>query len=344
QKTRDNQTFITEIILLGFEGLHGIRTLVFFLLLLIYFVTICGNLLIIIVVSYSKNLQSPMYFFLTQLSISDIMLTTSIVPNLLHIILHEVGRMPLENCIIQFNVFVFSECSECLLLTVMSYDRYLAICKPLHYFSVMNHSLCMRLAGVSWLLSIFAMLMSTITLTSLDYCGPNIIDHFFCDVSPMLKLSCSDVFMVQAAMVFLGVPILFLPFIFIVISYIYVIFNILKIPSTTGKQKAFSTCSSHLTVVCIFYATLISNYGVPHIGRLVNVSKSLSLLYTLGTPLMNPIIYSLRNNEMKTAFVKLFNSEICYFLTSCLFDLNVPHNLHLVLFLQAVACLSVFKG
>ncbi|XP_068129381.1 olfactory receptor 6B1-like [Hyperolius riggenbachi] len=307
-KIQSNQTIVTEVILLGFGRLENIRFLVFLLLLVSYCMAICGNLMIIILVSCSKNLQSPMYFFLTNLSFSDLMLTTDIVPNLLHIVLHETGRMGFVGCVFQLNFFIFSECSECFVLTVMSYDRYSAICHPLHYTSVMNFSSCVKLTGFSWLLSIFAMLMSTITIICLNFCGPNTVNHFFCDVTPVLKLSCSDISMVQLAMVCLGVPTLLLPLFYVVVSYSYVIFTILKIPSSTGKQKAFSTCSSHLTVVCLFYATLISIYGLPTRGQLLNISKLLSLLYTLGTPLLNPVIYTLRNKEINIAFQKLVNN------------------------------------
>ncbi|XP_040197794.1 olfactory receptor 1468-like [Rana temporaria] len=308
QQYGNNHTAIRDVILLGFERLHNIKFFLFFLLLVIYCVTVCVNLLIIILVYYSKTLlQSPMYIFLTQLSISDIMLTTDIVPNLLCVILHESGKVPIESCLLQLNFFIFSETSECFILTIMSYDRYLAICKPLYYKSIMNQSLYTKLVGISWLLSLFVMLISTIETTSLDFCGPNLIDHFFCDAAPLLKLSCSDTSRVEEIMMFLGIPVLFLPFIIIMFSYTYVIISIMKVPSTTGKKKAFSTCSSHLTIVCIFYISLISIYVLPTSGQSSALSKILSIFYTVGTPLINPMIYTLRNKDIKVAFDKVIN-------------------------------------
>ncbi|XP_018415333.1 PREDICTED: olfactory receptor 10A3-like [Nanorana parkeri] len=308
EKSKYNQTQIKEVILLGFQSTKDINVLVLVFLFIVYILTLGGNLLIITLVSYSKTLHTPMYFFLIQISISDIMLTTDISPNFLYILLHEGETMNFTSCIFQYYIFVMTECTECLLLTVMSYDRYLAICNPLQYIYIMNESLCIKLTIISWLSSICSMMISTITIAGLDFCGPNIIDHFFCDVSPLLKLSCSDTFSVQLEMILLSVPILFLPFLFIVISYIFVIFAILKIPSSTGKQKAFSTCSSHVMVVSLFYVTLIVIYDLPTSGQSLTISKLMSLLYTVGTPLMNPIIYSLRNKDVKFAFNKLIRN------------------------------------
>ncbi|CAI9603749.1 unnamed protein product [Staurois parvus] len=286
---------------------------------MIYILTICGNLSMVILVAYSKILHSPMYFFLVQLSLCDIMLTTDIVPILCHTVLYQTVSISFITCIAQYCIFVISECCEGLLLTVMSYDRYLAICMPLHYASIMNSMFCMKLAMIPWLLSVCTMVVTTTSIAFLQFCGPNIIDHFFCDVSPLLKLSCSDVSLVQTELVFLSVPVLFLPFLFILFSYTNVIATILKIPSITGKQKAFSTCSSHLMVVFLYYITLICMYDLPASGQPLNMgqsshlAKTLSLLYTVGTPLMNPIIYSLRNKDIKKALEKLISTNIFMF-------------------------------
>ncbi|XP_068129375.1 olfactory receptor 11L1-like [Hyperolius riggenbachi] len=307
-----NYSMINTFILLGFQNSQHIGVCLFILILVLYILTLCGNLLIIILVSYSQTLHSPMYFFLTQLSISDILLTTDISPNLLYVTLQHGEAMTFTSCIVQYYFFVMTECSECLLLMIMSYDRYLAICNPLHYVYIMNRSFCIKLVTLSWLFSIFTMMISTITIAFLDFCGPNIIDHIFCDVSALLKLSCSDTFLVQLEMLLLSVPVLFLPFLLIMISYTYIAFTILKIPTETGKEKAFSTCSSHLSVVSIFYITLIVIYDLPSDGQSLTLSKTLSLLYTVGTPLINPIIYSLRNKEIKKTF-KTFLTRVFVF-------------------------------
>ncbi|XP_077326916.1 olfactory receptor 10A7-like isoform X2 [Lithobates pipiens] len=309
----NNQTIFTEVILLGFRSSKETSIVLFIFLLIVYILTLFGNLLIITLVCYNKTLHIPMYFFLIQLSISDILLTTDIAPNLLHMLLHKSGKISFTGCIFQQYIFDVMECTECLLLTVMSYDRYLAICNPLHYTSIMNEVFCIKLIICTWLLSIGAMMISSITIAYLDFCGPIIIDHFFCDVSPVLKLSCSYTFLAKLAqfeILLYSVPFILLPFITIIISYSYIIFSILRIPSNTGKKKAFSTCSSHLTVVCIFYVTLIVIYAFPASGQSLTIRKLVSLIYTVGTPLMNPIIYSLRNRDIKIAFAKLRNGLV----------------------------------
>ncbi|KAM5171617.1 olfactory receptor 11L1-like [Mantella aurantiaca] len=266
--------------------------------------TIFGNLMIIIVVCYSKFLQSPMYFFLTQLSTNDILLTSVIVPNTLYVSLNDSGTISFAGCITQFYFFGASETSECLLLSVMSYDRYLAICNPLRYSLLMNRWLCSKLVIVSWMLSFSVMLFATITLSKLEFCRSNIIDHFFCDLPPLMGLSCSDTFVLQLEVSLLSTPLVIVPFIMIVISYVYIIIAILKIKSNAGRQKAFSTCSSHLSVVIMFYGTLIGIYILPSREQVLTTGKILSLSYTVVIPLLNPVIYSLRNKDLKKALEK----------------------------------------
>ncbi|XP_075061752.1 olfactory receptor 10A7-like [Mixophyes fleayi] len=306
----NNQTMVTVFILLGFQGTQNIRILLFILFLVIYCVTICGNLLIIALVSYNKSLQSPMYFFLTQLSLNDIMLTTDVVPNMLYILLNDRGNISFIGCITQLYIFCASEASECLLLTVMSYDRYLAICNPLRYASIMNSAYCLKLVIISWMLSYSIILIDTLTTSMLQFCGPNIIDHFFCDYIPLLEISCSDTAIVQLENEVLSAPMLIIPGIIIIVSYVNILFTILRTPSNTVRQKAFSTCSSHLTVVCIFFGTLFGVYVVPTKGQSMNISKILSLIYTVVTPLINPIIYSLRNKDIKKALHKTVHKSL----------------------------------
>ncbi|XP_018415330.1 PREDICTED: olfactory receptor 11L1-like [Nanorana parkeri] len=295
----------SEFILLGFQNDKSIRNFLFFLLLLIYCLTICGNLLIIVLVSYCQNLQCPMYIFLTQLSMNDILLSTDIVPNMLHTIVNIHGTITFMGCITQLYFFSASETLECFLLMVMSYDRYLAICDPLHYGSIMKISFSLKLAAVSWVLSFSLILIDILTISNLQFCGSNIIDHFFCDLAPLLELSCSETYIVQIEVILLSVPVIIVPCLVILASYIHIIITVTRIPSNIDRQKVFSTCISHLTVVSIFYGTLFTVYTLPTRGQSSHLAKALSLLYTVGTPLMNPIIYSLRNKDIKKALKKM---------------------------------------
>ncbi|KAM5171670.1 olfactory receptor 1468-like [Mantella aurantiaca] len=273
--------------------------LLFTLVIIIYVGTICGNFLIVLLIFYSKILHSPMYFFISQLSVSDIMLTTDIAPNMLNILLHERTSISFSGCIAQYYVFGSLETFECYLLTVMSYDRYLAICSPLHYVSIMNHGLCIKLIVASFLLGCFMAFISTLGIGQLEFCGPNVIDYLYCDINPLMELSCSDTSRAQMEYTLLCFPVLVLPFIVIVVSYTCIVFTLLKIPSFSGRLKSFSTCSSHLTVVFMFYGTLIAAYLIPKEGQSRSLSKIMPILYTVFTPLLNPFIYSLRNKDIK---------------------------------------------
>ncbi|XP_072259138.1 olfactory receptor 1J4-like [Pyxicephalus adspersus] len=288
-------------------GSNTFKEALFILLLMIYIVTICGNLLIIVLVSCSKNLHSPMYFFLTQLSVTDIMLTSDIIPNMLNIALYEQTSILFSSCITQFYFSALSLVTECFLLTVMSYDRYLAICTPLHYATIMNHAVCCKSILVSWLWSCCLVLILTLSICQLQFCGPNTIDHFFCDFNALVQLSCSGVSMIQIEEMILSFHVTVLPFLVIVASYTCIVLTIKKIPSFSGRMKSFSTCSSHLTVVSIFYGTLISMYMFPDEGQSQIINKILVMLYTVFTPLSNPFIYSLRNKDIKAALRKAVN-------------------------------------
>ncbi|KAM3926736.1 olfactory receptor 10A7-like [Leptodactylus fuscus] len=255
----------------------------------------------------SKSLRSPMYFFITQLSLCDLLLTTDIVPVLLHTVLYGRSVMSFIGCIMQFAFFVLSDTSECLLLSVMSYDRYVAICNPLRYHSIMSHSFRVLSVVLVWVIGFIVALIDWISVYSLHYCGPYTIDHYYCDSEPLLQLSCSDTFMIHKLGLILAFFFVPVPFLVIVMSYVYITITILKIPSNTGRHKAFSTCSSHLTVVSIFYGTLMIVYMFPTRGESLTLSKVLSMMYTVVTPLLNPIIYTLRNKDFNKAFHELKN-------------------------------------
>ncbi|KAG8543761.1 hypothetical protein GDO81_023752 [Engystomops pustulosus] len=297
-----NLTMITEIHLLGFGNLHHLNLLVFVVLLLVYCIAIFGNLMIMLLVSRSRSLHSPMYFFLSQLSLSDSLMATSITPNTLRVVMDDDATVTFIGCLTQFYFFSASLALESILLTGMSYDRYLAICNPLRYSNIMDYVFCRRFIIFSWVLSFSVILNHILAICNLEFCGPNVIDHYFCDLSPLLELSCSDTFIVQVEVTLLVIPMALFQFILVIVSYSYIIFTILGIPSVTGRQKAFSTCSSHLTVVSMYYGTLLCTYLVPTRGQSLTVSKVLSLLYTVLIPCVNPIIYSLRNKDIKEAF------------------------------------------
>ncbi|MEE6505906.1 hypothetical protein FKM82_007374 [Ascaphus truei] len=299
----ENKTVVKDILLLGFQRLHNFKIPLFVLFLMLYGVTLTGNVMIVALVSASPSLHHPMFFFLSHLSLSDIILTTDIVPKMLRVIWRGGDTISVTGCITQFQFFGVALASECLLLTVMSYDRYLAICHPLRYVSIMGTNLRLHLVFWCWLLSFLISLVTVVLVSKLQFCGPNVIDHFFCDFVPLLQLSCSDTSVVEMENVLLATPITLFPVIFISVTYAIIFVTIFRIPSTTGRRKAFSTCSSHLAVVCTFFGTLVTLYVVPPNGDSLAANKVLSLLYTMATPLFNPIIYSLRNKEIRAALM-----------------------------------------
>ncbi|XP_053319917.1 olfactory receptor 11A1-like [Spea bombifrons] len=298
-----NQTTIYEIYLRGFENIQTLKGFIFCLFLVVFAITLTGNFLIITAVTSNYRLHTPMFFFLCHLSLSDMLLTTNIVPNTWSLILSDGAVVPITGCITQFFFYGTSVITECLLLTAMSYDRYLAICKPLHYNNTMDFRLCLSLAIGSWSLGLLITLITVIFLHNLWFCGPNIIDHFFCDLGPLLELSCSDTTIVQFEAFTFSTLLTIVPFVFISTTYAGIFLTIMRIPSITGRQKT-STCSSHLAVVCTYYGALFAMYVVPSRGYSLNINKVVSLMYTVVTPLFNPIIYSLRNQEIKTTLGK----------------------------------------
>ncbi|KAM3926719.1 olfactory receptor 6F1-like [Leptodactylus fuscus] len=306
----ENSTTVTEFLILGFSSWNGYKLPFFSVILMMYSMTICENFLIISLVSTSPRLQSPMYFFLGHLAFADIVLVTSIVPKFLEVIIREGSTIPYVGCLAQFHLYGGVVCTECYLLSAMSYDRYLAICKPLHYISMMNAKLRYSLIFSSWVLS-FTFVSITISLLSeLDFCGSNVINHFFCDFAPLLELSCSDTTGVNINMTVLSVPVILINFVCIIVSYVYIFITIFGISSTSGRQKTFSTCSSHFVVVAIYYGSTFMIYTVPFRGYLLTVNKFISLVFIVLTPLLNPIIYSLRNKEIQSSIMKSLRASV----------------------------------
>uniref|UniRef100_A0A452HAK8 Olfactory receptor n=1 Tax=Gopherus agassizii TaxID=38772 RepID=A0A452HAK8_9SAUR len=251
------------------------------------------------------HLHTPMYFFLENLSCLETCYSSTILPRMLASLLTEDRTISVSGCITQFYFFGVLAASECYLLSMMSYDRYLAICKPLHYMVLMSGRICLQLAAVSWMGGFMATTIVTCLMSQLHFCGPNEIDHFLCDFTPVIKLSCSDTSLITLVTFILSSVDTLPPLLLTLTSYAFIICTILRIPSTTQRRKAFSTCSSHLIVVTIFYGTLMIVYMLPDTETLRELNKVFSLFYTVLTPMVNPLIYSLRNKEVQCALRKL---------------------------------------
>nr|XP_006135564.1 olfactory receptor 11A1-like [Pelodiscus sinensis] len=299
-----NETSLTEVILLGLGILPELQTFLFLLFLVAYIVTVAGNLLIVVLVVTDQHLHTPMYFFLGNLSCLETCYSSTLLPRMLAGLLTGDQTISFSGCLTQYYFFGSLAATECFLLSVMSYDRYVAICHPLHYAARMMARAWLQLAGGSWLGGFLGNVITTLLVSQLTFCGSNTIDHFFCDFIPLIRLSCNDPKMIETLAFIFSLIFLLLPFLLTLTSYICIITTILRIPSTSGRQKAFSTCSSHLIVVTIYYGTLLIVYMFPTTDLLGDLKKVLSVVYTVLTPLANPLIYSLRNKEVKEALRK----------------------------------------
>ncbi|KAM3920294.1 olfactory receptor 1S1-like [Leptodactylus fuscus] len=304
-----NQTKVTEFELLGFYSFQDFHIFPFFLFLFIYIVILFENLLIVLLISVSHFLKHPMYIFLKNLALADILSTSNAVIPLLQVILRKSGRIQVSHCIFQYYILCFSGFAQSFLLTVMSFDRYLAICHPLRYATIINVKNCLQLVFISWLVAFILITSEIILMYQLQFCESNVIDHFFCDIAPILQISTSDTTLVSWYDFALSLFLIFVPFMLVIISYICIIITILKMSSVMSRKKAFSTCSSHLAIVGTYYGTLIAIYLVPSSENLIDENKFRTLMYTVITPLVNPIIYSLKNQEIIGAMKKFFHYE-----------------------------------
>uniref|UniRef100_A0A8C5K015 Olfactory receptor n=1 Tax=Jaculus jaculus TaxID=51337 RepID=A0A8C5K015_JACJA len=304
-----NASAVTEFQLLGFRSLLAWQSLLFAIFLLFYLLTVTGNVVIIAVVSKDPRLHSPMYTFLQHLSFLEICYTSTTVPPLLANLLSWGHTLPFSACMTQLYFFVFLGATECFLLAAMAYDRYLAICSPLRYSLLMSSHRCAVLVTVSWVTGVGTGFLPSLMISRLDFCGPNQINHFFCDLPPLMQLSCSSVFVTQMAIFILSIAVLCLCFFLTLVSYVCIVASILRIPSASGRMKTFSTCGSHLAVVTIYYGTMISMYVRPNARLSPEVNKVISVFYTVVTPLLNPVIYSLRNKDFKEAVRKVMTRK-----------------------------------
>ncbi|XP_044537165.1 olfactory receptor 10AG1-like [Gracilinanus agilis] len=300
-----NFSLMIEFTLLGFSDLPNLQGFLFGLFLIIYIGILMGNGLIIIITKVDSALQTPMYFFLRNFSFLEICYTSVILPRILANLWTQKRNVSFAACAVQFCAFFVMAIAENFLLTVMAYDRYVAICKPLNYPLIMNHKVCVTLVVGSWMGGIPIHILLTYLIFSLSFCGSKNIDHIFCDIRPLLKLACGDTsvneFTFYAVVLMLGM----FPFMLIIWSYMKIITTILKVPGTKGRFKAFSTCSSHLMVVALYFGCGIITYLRPSSGHSAGLDKVLSIFYTTVTPMFNPIIYSLRNKDVVVALRKL---------------------------------------
>ncbi|XP_077175186.1 olfactory receptor 10Q1-like [Paroedura picta] len=301
-----NQSIASEFIFLAFSTIPEIQHLLFTFFLLLYLTIIFGNVSIIWVVCTDQSLHTPMYFFLGNLSFLEICYTTVVVPQMLASILDVHRIIPFANCGIQMFLFLGLGGTDCFLLAVMAYDRYVAICHPLRYTLIMTWQVCIWLVVGSAMLALTLSLELTVLIFTLPFCGhqPQ-INHFLCDVPPVLSLACADTHIHQTVLYSVGIMVLAIPFLLISISYTYIVAAILQISSTSGRHQAFSTCSSHLTVVILQYGCCALVYLRPWSTSSEDENWKLALIYTFVTPLLNPLIYSLRNKDVKQALKKV---------------------------------------
>ncbi|NWR56550.1 OR6B1 protein, partial [Bucorvus abyssinicus] len=303
---QENSTTFQEFILLGFPTAMELQMLLFVVFLVAYLLAILENILIIIVIKMNHQLHKPMYFFLSNLSFLEAWYISVTVPKLLVNFLGESKNISFGGCMTQLYFFSSLICTECVLLAVMAYDRYVAVCNPLRYPVIMNYQLCMQLATGSWLIGFSASMLKVFFISQLSFCGSNVINHFFCDISPLLNISCADMTTAEIVDFILALHILLVPLSITIISYICIISTILHIPAAQGRKKAFSTCVSHLTVVIIFFSATLFMYARPKRIHPYNLNKLVSVVYTTVTPTLNPCIYCLRNHEVKRALEKIF--------------------------------------
>lgn len=306
----ENMTQISAFILLGFGNLHGVQYLLFGVFLVIYVLTLMGNIVILPVVLADFSLHSPMYFFLGHFSFLEIGYTTTIEPMMLGTLLSDHVPISFPDCACQFYLLMFFffpalVATECFLLDVVFYDHFIAICNPLHYSSLMDHWSCLQLAAASWVAAFLALILLMVLIFWLTFCAAEEIDHLFCDLKPIMKLACTDTQIAEITSFICTSLFALGPFLLTLASYTHIISTIMRIPSVTRKQRAFSTCSSHLTVVSLYYGSLGIVYGFLSGLQNENLLKLLSLLYTVLTLALNPIIYSLRNKDVKVTLRKL---------------------------------------
>ncbi|KAM3919030.1 olfactory receptor 2B6-like [Leptodactylus fuscus] len=299
-----NQTLPKRFFLLGLSTIPHVQVIGFLLFLVMYIMTLVGNCLLLITVRTSPTLHTPMYFFLSNLSFIDISLSSTVAPVILINTLSIDTSISVGACVLQMFCYLVLAVAECVLLAIMAYDRFVAICRPLHYSSIMNIRFCIILALIPWIVGFINASIQVPLTWRLPFCRTHHVNHFFCEVPAFLRLSCIDPWINEIAMYVAAVSIAMCSFVLTLISYVYIISSILRIHSSRGRHAVFSTCFSHLTVVSLYYGTLLSIYLHPPSSHSAEKDKIASFLYTVATPMLNPIIYSIRNKDVKNGIIR----------------------------------------
>ncbi|KAM6185777.1 olfactory receptor 12D1-like [Rhynchocyon petersi] len=306
-----NQTSVTEFLLLGLTDNQQLQPLLFVVFLIMYFVNVVGNGAILMVVISDPKLHSPMYFFLGNLSCLDICYSTVTLPKMLQNFVSTHKAISFVACISQLHFFHFLGSTEAMLLGVMAFDRFVAICKPLHYTVIMNHQRCSQMAVTVWVVGFFHALLHSIMTSNLNFCGSNHIHHFFCDIKPLLELACGNIELNQRLLNTVTGTIAMGPFFLTIISYFYIItYLLLKTRSCRMLQRALSTCASHFMVVILLYAPVLFTYTRPASGSSMDQERIVAVMYTVVTPVLNPLIYTLRNKEVKRALIRVVRKKL----------------------------------
>ncbi|XP_067416870.1 olfactory receptor 14A16-like [Emydura macquarii macquarii] len=300
-----NLTTVTEFLLLGFSDIRELQILHFVAFLVIYLAGLMGNLLIIIAVALDHHLHTPMYFFLMNLSILDLGSISVTFPKSMVNSLMNTRSISYSGCVTQVFLFMFLGSADLAILTVMAYDRYIAICQPLHYERVMNREACVQMAVGAWISGILYSTLHTRSTFAISFCGGNMVDQFFCDIPHLLKLACSDSYLSEVGVIVFSVCLVFSCFVFITMSYVQIFRTVLRIPSEQGRHKAFSTCLPHLTVVSLYIFTGTFAYLKPTSNSTSGLDLVLDVFYSMVPPVLNPVIYSMRNKDIKAVLRKL---------------------------------------
>ncbi|XP_054849874.1 olfactory receptor 11L1-like [Eublepharis macularius] len=305
-----NYTGVSMFIIIGFPGNKNVQVLYFIIFLLIYLLTLLGNITLLFILKAEPSLHTPMYFFLSNLAVLEIGYTSVTVPKLLAISLGRAKSISFTACLVQTYFFFFLGSTECFLLAVMAYDRYLAICNPLRYSTLMCNRVCVFLALGAWITGFLNPCPPVIMFSRLHFCA-NIINHFFCDIPPLLSLSCGNTSVLRMTIFINSTCIGFGTFLLTMLSYACILATLLRMSSATGRQKAFSTCSAHLIVVLLMYGTVIFMYVTPAAQQSTEINKMVSFIYSVVTPMLNPIVYSLRNEDVKRALRRMMLRKLC---------------------------------